>query len=107
LSGDATFLQRLFVGWTRSNGVNLVPFSEKERKNVCSQTAGVIFDVGARSRLFLSHHLSARGVRWFYLAFDRGKAMGAQNGVGASLVLSGTLRNRVPAEGAAALNRLS
>jgi hypothetical protein len=31
-----TFLQRLLVGWTRSRGLNLVPFSEKER--TCSQT---------------------------------------------------------------------
>jgi hypothetical protein len=71
LSGDATFLQRLLVGWTRSRGVKLVPFSEKERTNVCGQTIArawtpvarpateVIFEVGARSRLFLSHHLDA------------------------------------------------
>jgi hypothetical protein len=31
LSGDATFLQRLLVGWTRSSGVKLVSFCEKER----------------------------------------------------------------------------
>jgi hypothetical protein len=30
LSGDATFLQRLLVGW-KSSGVNLVPFSERRR----------------------------------------------------------------------------
>jgi hypothetical protein len=30
LKGDATFLQRLLVGRTRSSGVKLVPFSEKE-----------------------------------------------------------------------------
>jgi hypothetical protein len=32
--------------------VKLVPFSEKERTNVCSQTTDVILDVGALSRLF-------------------------------------------------------
>jgi hypothetical protein len=31
LSGDATFLQRLLVGWTRSSSVKLAPFSEEER----------------------------------------------------------------------------
>jgi hypothetical protein len=54
----------------------LVPFSEKEPTNVCSQTmcprlearhTGVIFDVGAGSRLFLSHDFGARNVRQFYL----------------------------------------
>jgi hypothetical protein len=32
LSGVATFLQRLLVGWTRSSGVKLVPFSEGNRQ---------------------------------------------------------------------------
>jgi hypothetical protein len=32
LSGDATFLQRLLVGWTRSNGVKLVSFGEGNRQ---------------------------------------------------------------------------
>jgi antirestriction protein ArdC len=31
-------LQRLLVGWNRSRGVNLVPFSEKERTDVCGST---------------------------------------------------------------------
>jgi hypothetical protein len=59
----ATFLQRLLVGWTRSRGVKLVPFTEKEPTNVCSKTTDVILDVGARSRLFLSDRLDTRGVR--------------------------------------------
>jgi hypothetical protein len=29
LSGDATFLQRLLVGWTKSNGVKLVRGTDK------------------------------------------------------------------------------
>jgi hypothetical protein len=37
LSGDATFLQRLLVGW-KSSGVKLVPFGERRRTNVCGQT---------------------------------------------------------------------
>ena len=57
--GDATFLQRLFIGWNRLSVVKLVPFSEKERTNVGGQrmsAAGrrprvlatdVILDVGA------------------------------------------------------------
>jgi hypothetical protein len=40
LSGDATFLQRLLVGWTRSDGVKLVPFSEEQ------QTIRAWLDVG-------------------------------------------------------------
>jgi hypothetical protein len=37
LKGDATFLQRLLVGGTRSSGVKLVPFSEKERMSAHAQ----------------------------------------------------------------------
>jgi hypothetical protein len=80
LSGDATFLQRLFVGWTGSSGVKSVPFSEEERTNVYSQTirgrldarraslpTDVIFDVDARSRSFLSHDLALVGFDSFTL----------------------------------------
>jgi hypothetical protein len=48
LKGDATFLQRLLVDRTRSNGVKLVPFSEAHVQG-------------------FSHYLDARGVRRFYL----------------------------------------
>jgi len=69
LSGDATFLQRLLVGWTRSSGVKLVPFCEKERT------------VLARSRLFLSHHhLDVRGIR---LMTERGGLTGNRGGLDA------------------------
>jgi hypothetical protein len=37
LSGNATFLQRLLVGWSRLRSVKLVLFNEKEPTNVCSQ----------------------------------------------------------------------
>jgi hypothetical protein len=58
----------------------LVPFSEKERTNVLQSndtraarrpsrvlTTDVILDVGARSRLFLSHDFGAHGVRRSHL----------------------------------------
>jgi len=50
LSGDATFLQRLLVGWT----------SARLDARRVSLPPDVIFDVGARSRLFLSHDFGAR-----------------------------------------------
>jgi len=65
LSGNATFLQRLLVGW-KSSGVKLVPFGESRR---------IIFAVKRYKRgsaaahaqgLFHSHHLDARGVRRLY-----------------------------------------
>ena len=50
-----------------------------------SHATDVIFEVGGRSGLFLSHHLGARGVRRFYLPpFLRSTARKA---AGAALLL--------------------
>jgi hypothetical protein len=70
----------------------------------------IIFDVGARSRLFPSQDFGTLGIRRFYLVTlprHSRKATGAQICVDASLLLSGALRMRVVAECSAALTRLS
>jgi hypothetical protein len=58
-------LQRLLVGWTRSRGAKLVPFSEKERTNVCSQTIRARLDARRASLPQTSSWTSAHTQGYF------------------------------------------
>jgi hypothetical protein len=65
LSGDATFLQRPLIGWTRSRGVKLVPFSENDRTNLCSQTIRARLDARRASLPQTSYWTSAHAQGYF------------------------------------------
>src|SRR5713226_8199439 len=66
LSGDATFLHRLLIGWNRSSVVKLVPFREKERTNVCDQRICLRLDAGRASLPETSSWTSARRSRYHF-----------------------------------------
>jgi hypothetical protein len=114
-----TFLQRVLVGWTRSRGVKLVPFSEKERTNVAVKRYVRGLTPVAHPCPQTSSWTSAHAQGYFsatilvLVVFDgfalspcyRDTAAGAQIGVGAPLVLSGAAMMRVAAECPAVLIR--